>query len=362
MALRNDVLARFDGTSGGGPLWLPDLTVWHEWHAARGTLPEEWKGLGLSDVCRALGVPVWAVARPWRVELVGAEIRTEERDGERTIRYVTRVGTLVERWSLGPDGDWWETEYPVKTDDDLAAARQIVEARSYVMAPEEWARLDAAVGPDGVVVMEVPARPYTDILHSLLGWSEGLMLLLGDGRTAILEMVEVLEARVQACIRQVAELTGAVVLSPDNLDGQFVSPSDFRDHLAASYRAAADVLHASGKRLVVHAGGPVRRLLAPLAEAGIDAVEGISGPPQGDTTLAQARRLAGPGLTVWGGIAQDLLLPSHADGDLAAAVKGAVRDGRGDGRMILGVADRVPVDADISRLWAISGLVGQADD
>ena len=39
-----------------------------------------------------------------------------------------------------------------------------------------------------------------------------------------------------------------------------------------------------------------------LAEAGVDGVEGIAGPPQSDITLAEARQLAGPGITLWGGI------------------------------------------------------------
>ena len=41
-------------------------------------------------------------------------------------------------------------------------------------------------------------RPYSEILHAFLGWSEGLMLFAGDGRPALLEMLAVLEEKVQA--------------------------------------------------------------------------------------------------------------------------------------------------------------------
>lgn len=40
-----------------------------------------------------------------------------------------------------------------------------------------------------------------------------------------------------------------------------------------------------------------------------------------------------------------------------AAVAEAARQARGDGRMILGVADRVPVEADIDRLAALPRLL-----
>ena len=41
----------------------------------------------------------------------------------------------------------------------------------------------------------------------------------------------------------------------------------------------------------------------------VDCVQGICGPPQGDSTLAEARGLCNSALGLWGGIAQDFLLP-----------------------------------------------------
>jgi len=38
----------------------------------------------------------------------------------------------------------------------------------------------------------------------------------------------------------------------------------------------------------------------------------------------------------------------------------AVQESKGDGRTILGIADKVPVDADISRLEAIPQLIEKA--
>jgi hypothetical protein len=93
---------------------------------------------------------------------------------------------------------------------------------------------------------------------------------------------------------------------------------------------------------------------------GVDGVEGVAGPPQGDISLAQARQLAGPGLVLWGGIPQDFLLEARDRGEFEAAVAGAVQEARGDNRMILGVADKVPVDAELGRLEAIPSLVKQA--
>jgi hypothetical protein len=357
MTSKADVLARFSGEPDARPLYLPDLTLWYDWHQGQGTLPEGWQDYSLPQVARALDVPIWLAVRPYRVDTPGVEIVTTERDGERVIRSETSAGTLVARWTLGPDGDWWQTEYPVKRQEDLAAVLEIVEARTYVLDSAAWERWEGVVGEEGVLALEIPRRPYSDLLHEFLGWSEGLLLLR---EPVVQEINAILEAKLQPLVEQVARLPGELVLSPDNLDGQFISPRAFQSYLAESYRRTADALHQGGKRLVVHIGGPVRHLLAPLAEAGVDGLEGIAGPPQSDVSLAEARQAVGPGLTLWGGIPQDFTLDTHERERLEQVVKQAVRDAREDARTILGVADRVPVNADIDRLQAIPGWIEQA--
>jgi hypothetical protein len=357
MTLKADVLACFSGAPGARPLYLPDLTLWYDWHQGHGTLPGEWQDYSLPQVARALGVAIWLAVPPYRVETPGVEIVTTEGDGERVIRSHTSAGTLVARWMLGPDGDWWQTEYPVKRKEDLAAVLEIAKARSYILDTPAWGRWEGLVGDDGVLALEIPRRPYSDLLHEFLGWSEGLLFLR---EPAVQEINDALEAKLQPLVEQVSRLPGELVLSPDNLDGQFISPRAFQKYLAESYRRTTKVLQQSGKRLVVHIGGPIRHLLAPLAEAGVDGLEGIAGPPQSDLSLAEARQAAGPGLTLWGGIPQDFTLDTHERERLEEAVKQAVQDARGDARMILGVADRVPVNADLGRLRAIPALIEQA--
>jgi hypothetical protein len=91
----------------------------------------------------------------------------------------------------------------------------------------------------------------------------------------------------------------------------------------------------------------------------VDAVEGIAPAPQSDATLAEARTVAGPALTLWGGIPQDYLIAERTTEEFERAVAEAVAQAAGDPRMILGVADRVPVDADLGRLQALVGLAAR---
>ena len=301
MTVLSDVLACFGGSPAGAPLYLADLTQWHSWHHSRGSLPQGWQDYSPAQVAHELGTPLWWSVRPWRPELPGVEITTTETDNEREICYETEAGTIVERWSLGPDGDWWHTEYPLKSARDLPAVRRLVEARSYVVDAVGWEQQRSALGDVGILAMELPQTPYSDLLHTILGWSEGLMLLMGDEREPILELLAVMEAKHRTAMVELARLPGAIALAPDNLDGQFIPPSAFRQHMTDSYRLAAEVLHAHDKRLIVHIGGMCRHLLAPLAATGVDGVEGVAGPPQSDAPLSMAREKVGANFLLWGG-------------------------------------------------------------
>jgi hypothetical protein len=354
MTVKAEILSRFSGEASEHPVYLPDLTLWYEWHKSRDTLPDEWKDFSLPEIARAMEVPIWLTTRPWRVETPGIKITTTEQENKKVVRSETSAGTLVSKWTLGPDGDWWQTEYPVKTAEDLTIALELVNSLTYVLDSADLVLLEEMAGDDGILALEIPRRPYSELLHVLLGWGEGLMLL---GEPVVHEILTVLEAKLQNLVDEVAHLPGHIIFAPDNLDGQFISPGAFKKYLAGSYRQTTNVLHQHKKRLLVHVGGPIRHLLAPLAETGVDALDGIAGPPQSDASLAQAREIGGTNLTLWGGIPQDFLLKTHDSAAFEAAVTQAFQEASSDRRMILGVADRIPVNTELSRIKAIPTLI-----
>ncbi len=339
------------------PPLLLDLTLWHKWHRERGTLPRGWDTV--IDAAKALGTPVWAPFKPWRTEY-DCLFGTEETAEARTVVYRAGGRTLVARWTRGPDGDWWQTEYPVKSPEDLETAVLIAAARRYVLDPAGLAEWRAAVGEAGVVPLELPMQPYSDVLHTLVGWGDGLALMLGEGKPLVGEIVASLQAALLQLAGDLGGLDADLFLAPDNLDGQYISPRSFKEYLGPGYAATASVGQRCNTATVVHVGGPARKLVPLLAQSGVAGIEGLAGPPQGDATLADARQAAGPDLTLWGGIPQDLLLPEHSEEEFEAAVREALAQASGDAssRTILGVADRVPVNADLGRLRRLVELIG----
>jgi uroporphyrinogen-III decarboxylase len=181
--------------------------------------------------------------------------------------------------------------------------------------------------------------------------------MLRDYEAEVETLLELLDDKLQGLVEELCRLPGATLISPDNLDGQYISPDLFEKYLAQSYRLTHKMSKQAGKDLVVHVGGPMKHIVSLLAEAGVDVIEGVSGPPQSDLPLDQARQLAGQELTLWGGIPQDWLLKATAIEAFEDGVEQVVEAVLRDGNAILGVADRVPVAAEVDRLQRLQAMV-----
>jgi hypothetical protein len=351
------LLAQFNGQAPSRPLFMPDLGLWFEWHSKRKTLPEAHQGSSLADVASALNCPAWVVHTPWQLEHDGVDVTREKSATQRVVRYHTKSKILSEVWSLGPDGDWWQTEYPVKDEDDLDAADEIVNAMRYRVGSSK--RLEAESNPGVIDVIQLPKTPYSDMLHTMLGWSDGLMLMMSE-EDRLTELLGVMEGKRNELIQKLAaEFSGSFFLAPDNLDGQFIPPAAFRKYLQPSYQKIRETLDRGDNYLWVHIGGISKHLLALLADSGIDGLTGISGPPQSDAPLPDARETTGPNITLWGGIPQDYVMPQHDLSVLIESVEAAKAFAATDNRTILGIADHVPVEAEFSRLEEISNRINE---
>jgi len=87
--------------------------------------------------------------------------------------------------------------------------------------------------------------------------------------------------------------------------------------------------------------------------------ESVCPRPMTRCTLREARAGMGPRTTVWGGIPSLALLPAHMD-DRAfdAYLDDLFAEARSGRRLILGVSDNVPPDADLGRLDRIRDSIG----
>jgi hypothetical protein len=349
------VYERVEGMFAGRLPWMLDFSIWYAWHAKHNTLPSAWATANQADIGGYLGATGWMPIKAWKVSLDGVAVNTEEEGDEKVIQYKVGSRTLTASWTLGPDGDWWQMEHLIASPADFKAALELAEARTY-QVDETLITGSVKPGTNGIIAIELPRRPLSDLLHDYLGWGEGL-LMMADHEKEVDQLLNILDGKLQTIAEELSFLPGDVLLSPDNLDGQYISPDLFDRYLSRSYRSTSQTAHQAGKSLIVHVGGPMKRILSKLAESGIDAVEGVSGAPQSDVPLPEARLQAGPELTLWGGIPQDWLLETTPVEDFKAGVERVIGEILNDGNTILGIADRVPVAAEVDRLEMMGELI-----
>ena len=105
--------------------------------------------------------------------------------------------------------------------------------------------------------------------------------------------------------------------------------------------------------MLTHCDGENRDLLPQFPKCGFDVAESVCPAPMTHCSLAQLRS-AVPTITIWGGIPSISLLQSTMSDREFEAYLGDLFDnlGRGD-RLILGVSDNVPPEADLARLDSI---------
>ena len=131
----------------------------------------------------------------------------------------------------------------------------------------------------------------------------------------------------------------------------------YEEHLRPVHEHRLPVLHRAGTRCAGHLDGLVKGLLDKVVEAGFDAVEALTPLPCGDLPMESMREEAGSDTVVlWGGVPGILFAPPFTWDDVAAHVRSVLRAWKGT-PFVLGVADQVPSDGDVSFCPKIADLI-----
>jgi uroporphyrinogen-III decarboxylase len=119
-------------------------------------------------------------------------------------------------------------------------------------------------------------------------------------RTA--ELLRIHEQSQIDLVRQIAQAGVPAMVSMDNLDAVFHSPSYVQQYSASFYERASRICHENGSAFFIHACGQQRANLKLIASLDVDGLEGVAYPPLGDVQLDEALELTGDRFIITGGI------------------------------------------------------------
>jgi len=344
-------------------VWAADLSYWMEGRRADGTARAEWfTERGFLELHREHGVfPYYYYPKFCAFTEQYDEPVTIERQarGNITLQRITcPTGELTSQSAWLPESCCsGTTKHFIENERDLDIFLDLLQYRRLAVAnlDDYRERLAAWEAWDGVPGLALPRSPLAALTAEWAGVENTVYLLL-DCEEKVRAAMNLLEEQEAPILDAVCALAPPIVHFIDNLSSENLTGL-YDDFMADRHRARLRRLHAAGTAGVVHLDGTVKGLLPKLAKVGFDAVEALTPQPAGDLDLAEMRALVeGTNTILWGGVPGVMFAPPYTWQDMRRHVERLLEAWLGH-PFIIGVADQVPPDGDISFCKKIAEMI-----
>ena len=227
----------------------------------------------------------------------------------------------------------WTIEYLCK---DEADAEKVLSLEYIPWEPstESFFQKIDEIGESGIVIGDIPDALCLTV--ELFGFYKFLMLYT-DNPNLIFKLMDFFQERLYNYLSHLLSNGVATVYricGPEYATPPYLSPEDFKKLVARYDKEIIDLLHRYGGKARLHSHGKVKRVLEIMSDMGIDAIDPLEPPPDGDVTLREAREVLGDKVVLIGNIEERLFEIGTKD-DIEMAVKVAIEEGASEGPFIL---------------------------
>ena len=301
---RTRILSRLNGLPQGGLSWttlVDDVT--------RSIMPPRYRGMPVIDFYKAIGCDIFQFGNYGLPE--DQQVRSPCRwtaPGVSTEEYWQ--GNILVRKLVTPWGELAATfardhplKYPVTTAEELKILKQTWAEAIYeeeANGDGGYSRLDALIGDSGIYVPTVDPSPVQHLLEYEMGL-ENFYALLQDEQKEMEDLMEIMHrCRLQEYAIQARRTQAAAIITVENTSTTLISPSLYRKYSLRHLQAFADVVHAHGKKAILHMCGHLKNLLPFIKDTGLDGVHALTPPTVGDTPFELAWDTLGDRVTFLG--------------------------------------------------------------
>lgn len=364
MGMLDSFLQLLNGETPDQVVSIADITYWIAGRRQDGTADPAWETEeGYLKLHNELGIMPYFWYPDILVFTTGYDADIESRvlsdQNRQTSILTTPVGELRQEvcWVVDSCSSAI-TRHMVNNEDDLKTMLYILEhrkiepvdMRGYQERCERWKAYD------GIPSIALPRSPLPSFFYEWAG-VENAVYLLNDYRETVERALRLMEEQERLVIEAVCEAGPVLIHFTDNLSSDNFT-SYFDEYMAEPYRRRMDNLHAAGVKAAVHLDGMVRGLLPKLADVGIDAIEALTPKPAGDLDVAEMRECAASNAVIlWGGVPGIMFAPPFTWNQMEKHV-GHLLESWSVQRFVVGVADQVPPDGDITFCKRISEIIG----
>ncbi len=311
-------------------------------HARPGDMPRRYRDWTFLDFYRNFhwGLPIH-IYGCLETHYDGVE-RRSVRDGTKTVTELTSpMGTLQRVTMQAVDGSSAPREHFVKTLDDLAVMRDIVERTSFSARTERIKRVLKTVGEEGVADFVVGRSPFGKLVQEYVGY-ERVAYWLHDRPDLIREFFEFQWEKDMEPVRMAAESAARVVIISDHADEHLISPPWFEEFCVPFYAEASRILHDAGKLVSTHLDGNFRGHFPHLPKTGFDILDGCTPAPMNNYTARELAAAMPEGMVAYMGVPAGLFIMESSDDEIRRSGREIVEAlGR---RLILNIGDILPAN------------------
>jgi uroporphyrinogen-III decarboxylase len=389
MTHRERMLAAMRGEGVDRIPWAPRMDLWYIAHRARGTLPIQFAGLTMVELAKALNLACHAVRAdftnlrtpqhlllrgfgldlhddyPFKIEVVDLPVEYHHDDENYITSIITEAGEVSTHTQLTSEmlrngiSLPFIKSYPIEDKNDLEAVAQVFDHLEVIPTPHAYAEFQQRVGDQGVAVAAglYAASPMHLLLHDLMSMEHFFFAYL-ENRDALNKLAERMEPFFDAVLDAVLQSDAEVIYWGSNYDQNITWPPFFEDEIVPWLKKASQRVHNAGKLLLTHTDGENEALLPLYPSCEFDIAESVCPYPMTACTLKEIREGFGSKTTVWGGIPSTSLLESSMDeGSFDVYLDEIFSELQTGERLILGVSDNVPPEADVSRFEKIQKII-----
>lgn len=254
----------------------------------------------------------------------------KETDTRRTRTWETPDGTLQLVYGFDSGScSWHPVEFPIRSLEEIRAARHIFENNRFQKDEDRLERAKEtceAVGDRGICYMNMHKSPLMHLIEHLIGPVDAYYLLQ-DYPEEMDELIGIMQAERLRFLKTALTVTPVEwVVSVENTSTTLLSPSVFRKYCKNHLSEYSELIHAHGKKHIMHMCGTLKNLLSDIEEIGAEAIEAYSTPPIGDTTIADRNQLCPSKAVIGGTCANTWLKPVP---EICAEIERTLQEGGG---------------------------------
>ena len=370
--------------------YAPRIDLWYNANAVKGTLPDKYENMTVDEIARNEG---WAIHRIvpeykkprkeadnlhrtigiWSLKesvlnyrlATDIQVGAKQEGDDFIVEYHTPKGSVrtvtsyTEEMRRSGVSQEWVKEHAIKKREDYQVVGYIFDTIELIPDYDDFVSWSNGIGDDGIAATlgGRAASPMHHIQKYFLDDTE-FFYHYNDYQKEMRELSECLEKFFNQTLEIIAKSPAEAALWGMSYDEMITYPPYFEKEIVPWLKKASIKLGENNIALISHCDGENAGLIDLIHDSGIHVAEAVCPHPMTKIKIGEYYKKWSDKMTIFGGIPSNILLPEIVTDDefndyLEYFFK-AVTPGN---RLIVGVADSTPPDADFDRLIRIGDRI-----